>query len=139
MHIREKRYWSGRQQESAATPQNQSPRESMAVISGSDSTNAICTPESGSTVESSLPEDSSPPCDAAMDNRSDSGASRETRGPSENRPGESPEHSRVASLKRGAWSTDKQSADLFHTHTLRSPWPPAEVAPHVESVRSGCG
>jgi hypothetical protein len=57
-------------------------RESMAISSGSDPTNAD-TPESGNVAESSFPEESSPPCDAVSDMTPSAGAPNETLGPRE--------------------------------------------------------
>ncbi|XDV20641.1 hypothetical protein PO909_025941 [Leuciscus waleckii] len=54
-------------------------RESMAISSGSDSTNAD-TPEGGNAVESSFPEKSSPPCDAVSDMTPPAGAPNENTG-----------------------------------------------------------
>jgi len=59
-------------------------------ICGSDSGTAVCTPEGGSCEKPSLPEESYPPYDDAIDTESSSGAPKEKCGASKNGPTEIP-------------------------------------------------
>ncbi|XP_077077040.1 uncharacterized protein LOC143729596 [Siphateles boraxobius] len=108
-----------------SSPMLAAARESMAVISGSDSSTAVCTPEGGSCDEPSLPEESNPPSDAATDMASSSVASTEARGPPEGRPAGISSSLAGTVIEEGGWGRGHIVGALFQTVTLRSPWPPA--------------